>query len=58
MFPLSWKDSTSSSIISLQLSSDPLEVLVVSLLSCRSIHFVSQKSLFQSVKSVGVQSPG
>ena len=33
MFALSWEDSTSSSIISLQLSSDLLEELIVSLLS-------------------------
>ena len=33
MFALSWEDSTSSSAISLQLSSDLLEELVVSLLS-------------------------
>ena len=33
MFALSWEDSTSSSAISLQLSSDLLEDLVVSLLS-------------------------
>ena len=33
MFALSWGDSTLSSIISLQLSSDPLKVMVVSLLS-------------------------
>ena len=33
MFALSWEDPTSSSIISLQLSSDLLEELVVSLFS-------------------------
>ena len=56
MFALSWEDSTSSSIISLRLSSDLLEELVVSLLSGVDLFCKLEESVSVGEKFWGVVS--